>query len=240
MAQIPYKSIARCFGILLILTLSFNCSKDEKIPNASQPKQTSSLTPDGSNVDAPTVVLFQTKTANLFYNYSTNQYVQWGAQYVAADDNSYAYTKKVNSLQRIYLILQDFRFTIPSNAVIGNITARIRRFKSGRSEVKDCFVHLIAPFPNPEYEGWMAYGPEMAKVAVLWPGSEAEASYYQTGSGNNGIDNPETHTTKPYQWTPAIINNSAFGFYLLTSFAKGGFYYAYFDQVQITVEYSLP
>jgi hypothetical protein len=184
--------------------------------------------------------LSQTRTSNSWFNASDYLYERWGTQYVAADDNSYAYTKKVLKIQRIYLILLDFGFTIPSNAVIENITATVKRFKSGGSQVKDCFVRLLAPHADPIWEGWRVYGVEMANPANLWPGTETEVSYSQSGSGPNGIFNPETNTTMPYQWTPAMINHPSFGFYLLTNFPNKNSYQAYFDKVQITVDYSLP
>ena len=184
----------------------------------------------------------QTRTANYFHNNYANgtnitNYVQWGAQYVADDDNSYAYTGKINKIQRVYLILQDFRFEIPSDAIIQSITVKVRRFKSGKGQVKDCFVRLRT---TRQAGGSLDYGPEMANTTTLWPAIETEASYNQTGTGNNGIVNPELNTTGPYQWTPALINHSLFGLYLATDFPKQGFYYAYFDKAEITVVYSSP
>ena len=238
MKHTPFQLTICGLAFLLFLAFSFSCRKEiDTIPTQSDPS--TSLNADGNNLNVSTIVLSQTRTANSWYNIGTKQYAQWGTQYVSTDDNSYAYTKKVLKVQRVYLILQDFGFTIPSNAIIENITATVRRFKTGGSQVKDCFVHLVAPLPEP-YDGWMAYGVEMANPANLWPGSETEVSYSQSGSGDNGIDNPETHTTKPYQWTPAMINDYSFGFYLLTDFPDKNFYYAYFDVVQMTVEYSLP
>ena len=197
-------------------------------------------TPPLIKSEANRLNLSQTRTSNSWFNASDYLYERWGTQYVAADDNSYAYTKKIIKIQRIYLILLDFGFTIPSNAVINNITATVKRFKSGDSQVKDCFVHLTAPHADPIWEGWRSYGVEMANTVTLWPGTETEVSYSQSGSGPNGIFNPETKTTAPYQWTPAMINHPSFGFYLLTSFPNKSSYQVYFDQVKITVEYSLP
>jgi len=237
MKQTSFQPTMCGLAFLLFLAFSFSCRKENDM-TPTRPNTLSSLNTDRNSSNAAPLALSQTRTANSWYNISTNQYAQWGAQYVSADDNSYAYTKKVLKVQRVYLILQDFGFTIPSNAVIESITARVRRFKTGGSKVKDCFVHLLVPLPDP-YEGWMPYGVEMANPANLWPGSETEVSYSQNGSGPDGIFDPENHITKPYQWTPALINNSAFGFYLLTSFPDKNFYYAYFDRVQITVEFSL-
>jgi hypothetical protein len=239
MKHTSFQSTMRGFVYLLLLAFTFSCQKEKGTTTLTQLNTSASIKTGANISNAATLLISQTRTANSWYNINNSLYVQWGSQYVAADDNSYAYTKKILKLQRVYLILQDFGFTIPSNAVIENITATVRRFKTGSSQVTDCLVHLLAPAPDPN-QSWIWYGVEMANPANLWPGTETEVSYSQSGSGDNGIDNPETHTTKPYQWTPALINNSAFGFYLLTNFPNRNFYYLYFDQVQITVEYSLP
>ena len=229
-------SIIRGIGYMLVFILCVNCKKDFNSTNLSQPPPGSISESASENL----VYLFQTRTSNSWFNINNNKYEQWGAQYVATDDNSYAYTKKILKTQRIYLILLDFGFTIPSNAVIDIITVTVKRFKSGGSQVKDCFVRLTAPHADPIWEGWRPYGVEMANPANLWPGTETEVSYSQSGSGPNGIFYLETYTTMPYQWTPAMINHPSFGFYLLTNFPDKNFYYAYFDQVKITVKYSLP
>jgi hypothetical protein len=238
MKQTSFQSTVCGLALLLLLAFSFGCRKENNMtPSQSNPSL--SLNTDASGSTAAILTLSQTRTANSWEPFTTNQYAQWGTQYVAADDNSYAFTKKVLKVQRVYLILHDFNFTIPSNAVIHNLTARVRRFKTGGSQVKDCFVHLLAPQPDP-YKGWLPYGVEMANPANLWPGIETEVSYSQSGSGPNGIFDPENNITMPYQWTPFLINSPSFGFYLLTNFPDKNYYYAYFDQVQITVEYSLP
>ena len=240
MKPVLFQPIMCKIGILLLLAFAFGCQKenDALIPAAT--KTSSSVNIDANNLNAATVALSQTRTASSWYTIGPNLYAQWGTQYVAANDNSYAYTKKVLKVQRIYLVLLDFGFTIPSNAIIENITATVSRFKTGGSQVKDCFVHLLAPHPDPRLEGWRPYGVEMANPANLWPSIETEMSYSQSGSGPNGIFDPEHNITMPYQWTPAMINNPSFGFYLLTNFPDKNFYYAYFDHVQITVGYSLP
>lgn len=240
MKYISIQPTMRGLAFLFFLAFSFSCQKGNDMPTPTAPETSSSMKSDANSLNLTTIVLSQTRTANSWYNINTNQYSQWGTQYVAADDNSYAYTKKVLKVQRIYLILLDFGFTIPSNAVIENITATVKRFKSGRSQVKDRVVRLTAPHADPSFEGWRSYGVEMANPANLWPETETEVSYSQSGSGPNGIFNPETNTTMAYQWTPAMINHPSFGFYLLTDFPDKNFYYACFDHVQITVEYSLP
>ena len=235
-------SIIRGIGYLLVFILCVNCKKDYSSTDPSQLSPKSITQSDGGNLAATGPIQSQTRTANLFFNTLANgidltNYVQWGAQYVAEDDNSYAYTGRINKLQRVYLILKVFDFTIPSDAVIENISVRVKRFKSGTGQVKDCFVHLLTGTPGMGSH----YGVEMANRIDQWPEVETEITYSQSGSGNNGILNLETQTTGPYQWTPALINHSLFGLYLLTDFPKkGGFYYAYFDKVEITVEFSIP
>ena len=74
----------------------------------------------------------QTRTAALF-NWNKNPYqnlwAQEGSQYLAADDNSYAYSKSLSAGQSfLSLTLQDFRFHIPAGATIKSITVTARRF----------------------------------------------------------------------------------------------------------------
>ena len=240
MKHFPHLSIIRVIGFLFVLVLFTNCKKDSITINPSQLSPESFPQSVGGSTVASASSISETRIASSWFNINNGRYERWGTQYVAADDNSYAYTGRINKLQRVYLILLDFRFTIPSNAVITNITATVRRFKSGDSQVKDCFVHLTAPHADPIWEGWRSYGVEMANTVTLWPGTETEVSYSQSGSGPNGIFNPETKTTAPYQWTPAMINHPSFGFYLLTSFPNKSSYQVYFDQVKVTVEYSMP
>ena len=228
----------RGIGYLLVITLCVNCKKDNISTNPTQPLSPESLViPGGENL-ATAGLSSQTRTANYFFNTNLTKYAQSGVQYLKEDDNSYQYTPRINSLQRVYLILQDFQFTIPANAVIGNIIVRVRKFKTDKAQLKDCFVHLLTATNTGE--SWKHYGAEMARVKELWPGVETETSYSQGGKGNNGILNMETRTTAPYEWTPALINNSTFGLYFLTGFPDKGNCYVYFDKVEITVEYSLP
>jgi len=115
-----------------------------------------------------------------------------------------------------------------------------RRFKKGKPSLKDCFVHLVRH--DYEWDRWVPYGVQMAKPD-LWPTTETEVVYAQPGMGNNGMDGNECMCTsnQQYQWTPEFVNGAHFGIYLLTNTPTGGgTLEVYYDQVQITIEYSLP
>ena len=105
--------IIRGIGYLLVFILCVNCKKDYSSTDPSQLSSESISQTDGGNTVATGSMQSQTRIANYFFNTLGNgtnltNYVQWGAQYVAGDDNSYAYTGRINKLQRVYLILQDF------------------------------------------------------------------------------------------------------------------------------------
>ena len=181
--------------------------------------------------------LSQTKTANLFNNISEaylNLWSQEGPQYVSADDDSYAYSKKLSPKRgTLLLVLQDFRFAIPSDATIENIFVSARRFKKGKGSVKDYFATLIR---EPVSTGFgTPYG-------VRWtdpnnyPDIETEVIYSQSGAGNNGGSLGD----QAYQWTPAMINDPAFGVRIDNYPPEHGSVVVYYDLVEITVEYSLP
>ena len=236
MQPFSHLSIIRGLGYLLLLTLLVNCKKDF---NANSSQSTKSLLQPNSSPSisshsmATGLVLSQTKTSNLF-NWNGNPYVnlweQEGHQYVAADDNSYAYSKKLSSAHgSLWLTLQDFRFEIPSGATIDNITVSVRRFKKGKGSIRDYFATLVksgSGFYNPS-----PYG-------VRWTDSrnylvtETEITYSQTGSNSGSGD------TTMYEWTPQLINDPAFGVRIDTYEAVGGSLVVYYDQVTITVTYT--
>jgi hypothetical protein len=177
----------------------------------------------------------QTKTANLF-NWNGNPYQNlWqreGPQYVAADDNSYAYSKKLSSGRSfLSLTLQDFRFEIPSGATINNITVTVRRFKNGKASIRDYFANLLTTgsgFYNP-----FPYGVRWTDPTP-YPNAETAVSYAQSGSGTNvGLDANQT-----YEWTPQLINDATFGVRIDTYEPVGGSLVVYYDLVTITVAYT--
>jgi hypothetical protein len=184
----------------------------------------------------------QTRTANRFNWNGNNPYMnlwqQEGAQYVSADDNSFAYSKKLSAGRSfLSLVLQDFRFDLPADATINGITVLARRFKKGKGSIKDYFAWLLR-------SGSGIYNP--SPYGVRWtdptnyPDAEAEVSYYQGGSGTSSFGcQPEPVGCPSYQWTPAMINNPDFGVQIDTYEPKGSVQ-VYYDLVTITVEYSLP
>jgi len=129
------------------------------------------------------------------------------------------------------LLLQDFGFEIPSNASIESIVVRARRFKTGKGSITDYFATLVRQLDNNdkyEYGVWFT-NPN------LYPTIETEVIYSQTGTGING----GFEGNIPYQWTPAIINDPAFGVRIANARPTGSVV-VYYDLVEITVEYSLP
>jgi hypothetical protein len=235
MKLLSHLSIIRWIGYLLVFILCVNCKKDY---NSTDPSQT----PSASNLMAETEGLAesglsQTRTANLFNGFGESVLLLWAqgdAQSMSADDGSYAYSKKLSPGRgTLQLQLHDFRFDIPPGATIESITVNARRFKTGKGFIRDYFAYLIKKHDlNPTTVG--AYG-------VLWsnpeyyPGAEAAASYFQSGSGNNGGLGDQV-----YKWTAEMINDLAFGVRINTYPPTGSSVVVYYDLVEITVQYSLP
>jgi len=222
-------SIIRGIGYLLVFILCMSCKKDHNSPDPSQ------LSPESISEVASGPVLSQTSTGNVFNNLvPPTQWLQANPQYFLADDNSYAISKKLSRARgSIPIILQDFRFDIPSNAIIESIEVSARRFKTGKGSVADHLVYLVTQInTNPRRNFGVIF-----MNSNLIPGVETEITYTQNGQGDNG-GLPEGGYDE-YQWTPAMINDPAFGVW----FAHGqpdGSLVVYYDQVKITVNYSLP
>ena len=228
-------SIIRGIGYLLVFILCMSCKKDHHSTDPSQLPSESISQPGGGNVAAAGTVLSQTSTGNVFNNLvPPTQWLQASPQYLSADDNSYAISKKLSrSHSSIPIILQDFRFDIPSNAIIESIVVSARRFKTGKGSVADHLVYLVTQInTNPRRNfGVIFMNPN------LIPGIETEITYTQNGAGDNG-GLPEGGYDE-YQWTPAMINDPAFGVWF-THGQPNGSLVVYYDQVKITVNYSLP
>ncbi len=178
----------------------------------------------------------QTRTANLFNSITEafqNNWSQATVQNFSADDNSFAVSKKLAPKHGfLLLLLRDFRFDIPADATIENITVAARRFKTGTGNVTDYFAYLIT---EPVNNGFgTPYGVRWTNSAN-YPNAEAEVFYTQNGTGNNG----GASGNQFYQWTPAIINSAAFGVRIDNYAPTGGSVVIYYDLVQITVQYSL-
>jgi len=235
-------SIIRSIGYLLVFILCVNCKKDYDSADPSQLSQESISQSVVGNTVASASTLSQTRTANRF-NWNGNPYMNlWekeGAQYVSANDNSFAYSKKLSSGRSfLSLVLQDFRFDLPANATIGGITVLVRRFKKGNASITDYFAWLYrsgSGFYNPS-----PYGVRWADP-TKYPDAETDVSYYQSGSGTSSFGcQPAPVGCPSYQWTPAMINDPDFGVRIDTYAPVGGSLTVYYDLVTITVQYSLP
>lgn len=234
MQQLSYKSITRAFGFLLILALNFNCRKDDLTVNPIQTNP-SSLSTDGSQIDAAAITQIQTRTANLFNNWGESFLDLWyqaGPQYISADDDSYAYSKRLSRGRgSLALLLQDFRFDIPPDATIQSIVVIVRRFKQGRGSIGDSFVSLVRQLGvNPRNQ----YGVRFTDPNY-YPDSETEVIYRQNGTGNDG----GLISDQFYQWTPGMINDPAFGVWI-GNLNPTGSVVVYYDLVEIIVGYEDP
>jgi len=234
MKPFSHLTLMRGIGYLLVFILCANCKKDNISTKPSQPSSSESiLRPGGENLTV--VGLSQTKTGSLFNNWGesiANYWLQASAQNFSADDDSYAYSKKLSRARnQLPLLLQDFGFEIPSNATIDRIVVRATRFKTGKGSITDYFASLVRRLDNNdkyEYGVWFT-NPN------FYPAIKTEVIYSQTGTGING----GFEGNIPYQWTPAMINDPAFGVRIANAQPTGSVV-VYYDLVEITVEYSLP
>ena len=234
-------SIIRNIGYLFVFILCVNCRKDFDSTDPSQLSQESISQSVVGNTVASASTLSQTRTANRF-NWNGNPYMNlWqieGAQYVSANDNSFAYSKKLSAGRSfLSLVLQDFRFDLPANSTINDITVLVRRFKKGKASIKDYFAELCrsgSGFYNPSQYGVRWTDPRN------YPDAETEVSYYQSGSGTSSYGCQPVVGCPSYQWTPAMINDPDFGVRIDTYPPVGGSLIVYYDLVTITVQYSLP
>ena len=236
MKLLSHLSIIRGIGYLLVFTLCVNCKKGYNSTDPSQISPGSVSQADGGNLAAPGSLLSQTRTASRFNDIGESYLNLWyrlGPQYVSADDNSYAYSKKLSrGKDFLLLLLQDFHFDIRSDATIENIIVSARRFKTGTGSVKDYFATLLTRnAANPRF----SYGVHFVNPDY-YPSTETEVLYSQNGTGNNG----GFYQDQFYQWTPAMINDPAFGVRVDVAKTVNGSVVVYYDLVTITVQYYLP
>ena len=230
MKNLSYQSLVPWIGFMLVLALFPNCKKDAISTNPGSMVMAES---EGSALSG----LTQTRTGNVFNNLiPENQWLQASPQHFSADDNSYAISKKLSPARgSIPIVLQDFRFEIPSNAIIESIIVSARRFKTAKGSLADHMVYLVTHInPNPR----AGYGVIYLNSNLI-PNTEAEIIYSQNGTGDNGGLPDENGEYQEYQWTPAMINDPAFGVWFAHAKPKGSLV-VYYDQVNITVQYSLP
>jgi hypothetical protein len=229
-------------GYLFVCILCLNCKKESVSTNPSKLSPESVSQSVSANIVTSASAISQTRTANRF-NWNGNPYMNlWekeGAQYVSANDNSFAYSKKL-SVGRSFLslMLQDFRFDLPANATVGNITVLVRRFKKGKGSITDYFASLYksgSGFYNP-----LPYGVRWTDP-TNYPDAETEVSYHQSGIGTSSFGcQPAPVGCPSYEWTPSMINDADFGVRIDTYPPVGGSLVVYYDMVTITVQYSLP
>lgn len=247
MKHFSYLSIIRGIGYLLVFTLCVNCKKDYNSTNLSQPPPESILESAGENV-AVSRFTSQTRTATFLNNLNNFQevfgdqgYPRAKAENVSADDGKYASTRKLsaNGISSTSLALQGFGFTIPDDATIENIAVRVRRFKNGSPAIGDYFLSLMQRYQcglGPCTYGifWTYLDDYPGK---MYPNTETEYVFSQSGSGNNGGFNHN----QTYQWTPAIVNHQYFGVRIDSYPPSGkGSVVVNYDLVEVTVEYSQP
>ena len=237
MKHLSNLSFIRGIGYLLVFTLCMNCKKDFNSTDPSQISPGSVSLADGGDLAALGSHLSQTRTASRFNDIGEpylNLWSQLGPQYVSADDNSFAYSKKLaRGRDFLLLLLQDFHFEIPPGATIENIIVSARRFKTGKGSVKDYFATLNRPHPISGYP--VDYGVRFVNPDH-YPSTETEVIYSQNGTGNNAGFNEDQF----YEWTPAMINDPAFGVRVDVGKTVNGSVAVYYDLVTITVQYSLP
>ena len=235
MTPFSYLSNMRVIGFLLVLVLFSNCKKDYISTSPSDPPSPESiLKPGGENLAV--VGLSQTKTGNVLNDWDgeaiANYWLQASAQNFSADDDSYAYSNKLSRARnQLPLLLQDFRFEIPSNANIERIVVVARRLKQGKGSITDQFATLICRIGTNDRA---SYGVIFTNPN-FYPSVETEVVYSQNGTGING----GFEANIGYQWTPAMINDPAFGVRIANA-RPAGSVVVYYDLVEITVEYSLP
>ena len=171
------------------------------------------------------------------------------AEDVAADDDIYACSKKLQgvsdsatpfNLARSVssLALQGFGFTIPDDATIENISVRLRRFKNGRPSIGDHTLSVMQRYqcsvgiPCRYGKHWTYLDDYTGKI---YPDTETEYSFSQSGSGNDGGFNHN----EAYQWTPAMVNAVTFGVRIDNYVPIGrGTVSVCYDLVEVTVHYS--
>ena len=193
---------------------------------------------------------------NQFQQVFGNQnYPRARAQDVAADDNIYTCSSKLTAIKDSAssfrsssvssLALQGFGFAIPDDATIENILVKVRRFKKGTPSVGDQILSVIQRYQQTSPDAPARYGvmwsylddEELDYPGRIYPATETEYLFSQSGSGNNGGINHN----QAYQWTPTMVNQVTFGVRIdnYPPIGKGSVQVCY-DQVTVTVEYSQP
>ena len=238
MKQFYFLSNLRAVVPLLIILLFANCKKEKE-----------DVTPELiSPVAVDTIAGSQTRTASFLNNLNNFQDVFGDQGYpgakpenVSADDDVYASATKLitNGSSSSSLALQGFGFSIPDKATIKNIAIKVKRFKSGSPAIGDFSLSLMQRYQCGA--GPCTYGVFWTYLddypGRMYPGTETEYVFSQTGSGNRGGFKHD----EAYQWTAAIVNHQYFGVRIDSHSPSGeGSLVVNYDLVEITVEYSQP
>jgi len=257
MKPFSHLSVMRGAGFLLVFILCVNCKKDYHSTTPSQISPGLISQQDGASIAAQGTILSQTRTATFLNNLNNFQqvfgdqnYPRARAENVAADDNIYTRSNKLTAVRDstssftsrsvASLALQGFGFTIPDDAIIENISARVRRFKNGSPSVGDQILSLMQRYQcgvgSPcRYGVFWTY--RDTYPGKIYPDTETEYIFSQSGIGINGGFNHD----EAYQWTPAIINHQYFGVRIDNYVPIGkGSVELFYDLVEVTVEYSQP
>ena len=204
----------------------------------------------------------ETRTAAYLNNLNQFQQVFGNQNYprarpqdVAADDNIYTCSSKLTAIKDSAssfrsssvssLALQGFGFAIPDDATIENILVKVRRFKKGTPSVGDQILSVMQRYQQTGPDAPGRYGvmwtyaddEELEYPGRIYPATETEYLFSQSGNGNNGGFNHD----QPYQWTPDMVNAITFGVRIdnYPPIGKGSVQVCY-DMVTVTVEYSQP
>ena len=249
MRQFSPLSLLRGIGYLLVLTLFVNCKKDIQTTNRSKAPE--------PNFETVSSFASQTRTATFLNNlnqfqqvFGNQNYPRARAEDVAADDNIYTTSNKLPAVKDSSqsftsrsvssLALQGFGFTIPYDATIENIVVRVRRFKTGTPSVGDHILSVMQRYqalPDAPSRYGIHWTYRDDYPGKIYPASETEYLFSQSGSGVNGGFNHDA----AYQWTPAIVNTPTFGVRIdnYVPIGKGSVQIRY-DLVEVTIEYSQP
>jgi hypothetical protein len=220
-------SLTRGIGYILVITLCVNCKKDNLSTNPTQAPSPESISAPGDENLATSGLSSQTRTATFLNNlnnfqavFGNQNYPRANPQDVAADDNIFTRSSKLLSVKDSSksftansissLALQGFGFTIPDDATIENIAVRVNRFKKGTPSVGDHILSVMQRYQcgvgTPcRYGVFWTY--RDTYPGKIYPGTESEYVFSQSGNGNNGGFNHD----EVYQWTPAMVNHQYFG-----------------------------
>jgi hypothetical protein len=140
-----------------------------------------------------------------------------GVDSLRTSDNKYAKYTRTAAGHSNCLDLTNLGFNIPSGAIILGIKLSVEKSKTGANNVLDSLVTLLNPSSG---------APSNKKDPVNWPTTDAVTDY-------GGITDLWGAT-----WTPASVNQSAFGARIKIRFT--GAAVARLDSVSISVRYAVP